>query len=249
MKTLISFFFCCFLSLAVNARLIPYNKAGLWGIVDNNREWIIPAVYNEVKFCGTEARYILAQKGDTLTIFDTLGRSIRKLGSKYDTLHRQIGLASICDNISFLTINGRPGAIIKHPGTKELIAYNGEVLIPAGQYEEIRYSDYLRGIIIQKGRLSGMLDTTLREIIPLKEYERTGVFQDFVLTQEPGSSAKIISRKTGRVLDCKVPLKLANEYRYGNAQLNYFAYEHNGLTGVKDSMCNTIVPPSYKDAR
>jgi hypothetical protein len=228
-----------FISFTLEAQLIPYHQHDRWGVVDRNRVTIVPLAYDEITICGPRhARYILAAKDRTLTIFDSTGKKIRMLEGSVDTVQRSASNQDLCGVLNFITVNAGPAIVVQYPTTSELIRYNGDVLIAAGIYDHIRPAG--NAMEVKKNGRYGILDSTLRLVVPV-EYKNISYSRYWMLLKKPGARPQFISRLTWKKSSCDI----AADHLYSHqASLQYF--RRGGKLGLKDSACNILIPAKYK---
>ncbi|MBK0402217.1 WG repeat-containing protein [Adhaeribacter sp. BT258] len=205
---------------AIAQQLIPYNKAGNWGVVNAQRETIIPLQYQEIELRGD---FIMARKNTGTDVFNTQGKQIAVIPGKY---------------VYLATVKGKQAAIMPMPQGVEVRYLDGEVVVPIGTYEYIRAVP--GGFEIMKNGKYGMVDHNLNEVLP-PVYKEIQNYEGWIVPFNGNTTQTILSARTLKKVPCKFTVNRMDFWERG-----YFVTDKLGLKGLTDTLCNEIVPNKYK---
>ena len=220
--------------------LIPYNKNGNWGVVDKNKNTIIPFLFTNIETCDIwSMKLVLAEKPDSLYVFNTIGELLLKKEHRYDTFQRRLNLTRNCQGFSGVYLKGKPHLIVNSNGKYQVISGTGGVVIPESTYDEILGAG--NSLLVKQGKKYGVIDSNLRMVLPI-DYPKISFSRDYALAHTSEKNYTTYSRKTWQPVKCEIsPDHLYSTYKY-----SFLIYEKGKKQGLKDSLCNVLIPATYE---
>ena len=220
MKHLSIFCILTFLTFQEYSQLIPYNKAGVWGVITETREQIVPFQYQEIELRGD---FIMARTGSATDVYNAQGKKLTTIPGKY------VYLASV---------KGKQAGIMPLKDGVEVQYLNGEIAVPQGTFDYIR--PVPGGFEIMKNGKFGMVDQNLKEVLP-PVYKEIQNYEGWIVPFQGTTTKTIISARTLKKVSCNFTLHRLEFWERG-----YFVTDKLGLKGLTDTLCNEIVPNKYK---
>ncbi|WP_207494446.1 WG repeat-containing protein [Aridibaculum aurantiacum] len=222
-------------------QFIPYHKKGVWGIVNEQKQTVLPFQYDETELFGKGgAKVLLGYKGPLLTIADTTGRTILVIPHNFDTARRKLQLTRSWERLSTLVIKGKLHILLWNKSGKQLVDENGKPVQLNDKYDDLEIID--NAVIVKLNGRYGLLDSTLQPVLATK-YADFDYDRHFLVARAPLTKPVILRRGNWQKLSCDV----SADHIWSVKNHGYLPYSKDGFVGLKDSSCNVLIPPRYSD--
>ena len=198
------------IKLEVNGYVVKKNNK--YGISSHSGKIILESIYDKIEV--TLAQYTIAQKDKNWVVADNKGKilvnedfdeiqktrlnnfyKVKKNG-KYGLLSLEQGMVVPAEYTLINDSYDFEGFVIEKEQKKNMIGRSGKKLLPQ-DYEYVSYHEIQKNWIVGDFKNKGLLDSTMKEIIPFKFYEINPICYDsyckefsnyYIVTHNDGSN-------------------------------------------------------------